>query len=36
MPRKVPAPTYSGRTCFVDPRGGTYTVTRSGKKTYGG
>ena len=23
-------------TCFVGPRGGTYTLTRSGKKNYGG
>lgn len=26
----------SGKTCFVGPRGGTYTVTKSGKKNYGG
>ena len=26
----------SGRTCFVGPRGGTYTITKSGKKNYGG
>jgi hypothetical protein len=30
------APTSSGQTCFVGPRGGTYTITRSGKKNYGG
>lgn len=23
-------------TCFVGPRGGTYTITKSGKKNYGG
>jgi hypothetical protein len=26
----------SGQTCFVGPRGGTYTITKSGKKNYGG
>lgn len=25
-----------GQTCFVGPRGGTYTITKSGKKNYGG
>ncbi|WP_156374462.1 hypothetical protein [Pseudorhodoferax sp. Leaf274] len=30
------APTSSSQTCFVGPRGGTYTITRSGKKNYGG
>lgn len=30
------APTTSGQTCFVGPRGGTYTITASGKKNYGG
>jgi hypothetical protein len=30
------APASSGQTCFVGPRGGTYTITRSGKKNYGG
>jgi hypothetical protein len=30
------APTSFGQTCFVGPRGGTYTITRSGKKNYGG
>lgn len=30
------APTSSNQTCFVGPRGGTYTITRSGKKNYGG
>ncbi|HCZ01493.1 MAG TPA: hypothetical protein DHV56_16075 [Rhodobacter sp.] len=35
-------PTYrasaysSGRTCYRAPRGGTYTITASGKKNYGG
>ncbi len=26
----------SGRTCYTGPRGGTYTITKSGKKNYGG
>lgn len=26
----------SGQTCFVGPRGGTYTITKSGRKNYGG
>lgn len=26
----------NGKTCFVGPRGGTYTITASGKKNYGG
>lgn len=25
-----------GKTCYVGPRGGTYTITKSGKKNYGG
>ena len=25
-----------GQTCFVGPRGGTYTITKSGRKNYGG
>jgi hypothetical protein len=25
-----------GTTCYVGPRGGTYTITKSGKKNYGG
>jgi hypothetical protein len=28
--------TPSGKTCYVGPRGGTYTITKSGKKNYGG
>lgn len=37
----APSPTsnfnaLSGQTCFVGPRGGTYTITKSGKKNYGG
>lgn len=26
----------NGRVCYVGPRGGTYTITSSGKKNYGG
>lgn len=26
----------SGKTCYTGPRGGTYTITKSGKKNYGG
>ena len=29
-------PTSSGATCYVGPRGGTYTITKSGRKNYGG
>lgn len=25
-----------GHTCYVGPRGGTYTITKSGRKNYGG
>ena len=25
-----------GPTCYVGPRGGTYTITKSGRKNYGG
>lgn len=32
------APSFGagGSTCYVGPRGGTYTITKSGKKNYGG
>lgn len=26
----------SGLTCYVGPRGGTYTITKSGRKNYSG
>jgi hypothetical protein len=33
----TPRPTPSGgATCYVGPRGGTYTLTASGRKNYGG
>lgn len=25
-----------GQNCFVGPRGGTYTITKSGRRNYGG
>ncbi|WP_183035973.1 YHYH domain-containing protein [Cupriavidus sp. UME77] len=28
--------TSSGQTCYTGPRGGTYTITASGRKNYGG
>lgn len=31
-----PAPTRNGPECFVGPRGGTYTITASGRKNYKG
>lgn len=33
-----PLPSYGsgGSTCYVGPRGGTYTITKSGRKNYGG
>lgn len=31
-----PASLRSGPECFVGPRGGTYTITASGRKNYGG
>lgn len=35
----APTPTMqpsAGPTCYVGPRGGTYTITKSGRKNYGG
>lgn len=29
-------PTPHGPTCYTGPRGGTYTITASGRKNYGG
>lgn len=29
-------PAHDARTCYVGPRGGTYTITKSGKKNYSG
>lgn len=36
---RAPSAIYSapsGKTCYTGPRGGTYTITKSGKKNYGG
>lgn len=32
----VPSSTTSSSGCYTGPRGGRYTITRSGKKNYGG
>lgn len=32
----APRTTGSGQTCYTGPRGGTYTITASGRKNYGG
>ncbi|WP_407065406.1 YHYH domain-containing protein [Cupriavidus numazuensis] len=32
----APRTTGSGLTCYTGPRGGTYTITASGRKNYGG
>ncbi len=32
----APRPSAGQLTCHVGPRGGTYTITRSGRKNYGG
>lgn len=31
-----PPPPSLGPTCYVGPRGGTYTITKSGRKNYSG
>lgn len=35
-PSPPPSKKVSGQTCFVGPRGGTYTITKSGRKNYSG
>lgn len=32
----APRKTGSGQTCYTGPRGGTYTITASGRKNYSG
>lgn len=32
----IAAPKAGGPTCYVGPRGGTYTITASGRKNYSG
>lgn len=34
--RGIRAPAGNGPTCYVGPRGGTYTITPSGRKNYAG
>ncbi|NUZ06733.1 YHYH domain-containing protein [Piscinibacter koreensis] len=34
--RTTPAPVLLSPTCHVGPRGGTYTITASGRKNYSG
>lgn len=34
--QRVSQPPPQGPTCFTGPRGGTYTITSSGRKNYGG
>jgi hypothetical protein len=36
VPNKLAAPQPGAPTCYVGPRGGTYTITKSGKKNYSG
>lgn len=37
LPVSAAPPTHgSSPTCYTGPRGGTYTITASGKKNYGG
>ncbi|WP_366914935.1 YHYH domain-containing protein [Polaromonas sp.] len=35
-PRQVAPAQSDGQSCYVGPRGGTYTITKSGKKNYAG
>ncbi|CAG9171470.1 YHYH domain-containing protein [Cupriavidus respiraculi] len=34
--RQAARPAAGGPTCYTGPRGGTYTITASGRKNYGG
>ncbi|WP_423213590.1 YHYH domain-containing protein [Rivibacter subsaxonicus] len=36
QPRADQVQTVNGQQCFVGPRGGTYTITASGRKNYSG
>lgn len=36
VPNKLATPQLGAPTCYVGPRGGTYTITKSGKKNYSG
>lgn len=35
-PRQSAPAQSGGTTCYVGPRGGTYTITKSGRKNYAG
>lgn len=35
-PRQAALAQSTGQTCYVGPRGGTYTITKSGRKNYAG
>lgn len=35
-PRQAAQAQSGGQTCHVGPRGGTYTITKSGRKNYAG
>lgn len=35
-PRQAAPAQSTGQTCLVGPRGGTYTITKSGRKNYAG
>lgn len=35
-PQRSAPPPSGGPTCHVGPRGGTYTITKSGRKNYSG
>lgn len=35
-PKSKSAEMATGHTCYVGPRGGTYTITKSGRKNYSG
>jgi hypothetical protein len=36
VPNKLAPQSIGAPTCYVGPRGGTYTITKSGKKNYSG
>lgn len=36
VPRQSAPVQSGGATCYVGPRGGTYTITKSGRKNYAG
>lgn len=36
VPKQAPSKPSNSSSCYTGPRGGTYTITRSGKKNYAG